>query len=58
MLENSDLKEEKKFMRKIVSFVRREGRLTNGQSRAIEELWPVMGIDYSADRLKMLQNNE
>ena len=50
MLENSDLKEEKKFMRKIVSFVRREGRLTNGQSRAIEELWPVMGIDYSADR--------
>ena len=50
MLENSDLKEEKKFMRKIVSFVRREGRLTNGQSRAIEELWPVMGIAYSADR--------
>ena len=46
MLENSDLKEEKKFMRKIVSFVRREGRLTNGQSRAIEELWPVMGIGF------------
>ncbi len=38
-------------MRKIVSFVRREGRLTAGQSRALEELWPVMGIEYQEQPL-------
>lgn len=38
--------EEVKFMRKIVSFVRREGRLTNGQKNALDEMWPKLGIDY------------
>lgn len=33
-------------LRRIVSFVRREGRLTRGQSRALEELWPVYGVEY------------
>ena len=31
--------------RRIRSFVRREGRLTKGQQRALEELWPVYGIE-------------
>jgi len=37
--------EQSPFMRRIRSFVRREGRLTTGQLRAIEEQWPAFGID-------------
>ena len=33
--------------RPIRSFVMRTGRMTPGQSRALEELWPRFGIDYS-----------
>ncbi|HEY5644149.1 MAG TPA: tRNA (guanosine(46)-N7)-methyltransferase TrmB [Woeseiaceae bacterium] len=32
--------------RTIRSFVRRTGRLTPSQARALEELWPRYGIDY------------
>jgi len=31
---------------RIRSFVRREGKLTRGQARALETLWPRYGIDY------------
>lgn len=31
-------------LRRIRSFVRREGRLTRGQQRALEELWPRFGL--------------
>lgn len=31
--------------RRIRSFVRREGRLTAGQQRALEELWPEFGLE-------------
>lgn len=31
--------------RQVRSFVRREGRLTVGQSRALEQLWPVYGVE-------------
>ena len=31
--------------REIRSFVLREGRLTRAQARALEELWPVYGLD-------------
>lgn len=31
--------------RRVRSFVRREGRLTPGQSRALEHLWPDFGLD-------------
>jgi len=34
-----------KIIRPIRSFVRREGRLTAGQSRALDELWPRFGIE-------------
>ena len=46
--------EDGKFMRKIRSFVRREGRLTKGQEKALEELWPVMGIDFAPQPLDMV----
>lgn len=32
----------------IRSFVRREGRLTPAQRRALEELWPRFGLDFTA----------
>lgn len=34
------------YISKVKSYVKREGRLTNGQGRALEEYWPTMGIDY------------
>lgn len=34
-------------MRTIKSFVRRSGRLTPSQDRALRDLWPDFGIDYS-----------
>lgn len=39
--------DEEKHLRRIRSFVRREGRLTKGQERALTMLWPVMGIEYA-----------
>jgi len=41
--------------REIRSFVRREGRMTDSQKRALEELWPRFGVDETASRLKSLQ---
>ena len=38
--------------RRIRSFVRREGRLTTGQRRALEHLWPLYGIE-GEDRLDL-----
>lgn len=37
--------EEKTLFRRIRSFVKREGRLTTGQARAIKELFPLYGLD-------------
>jgi tRNA (guanine-N7-)-methyltransferase len=34
--------------RTVRSFVRRTGRMTEAQSRALDELWPAYGIEYSA----------
>ena len=34
--------------RSVRSFVRRAGRLTASQERALEELWPRYGLDYEA----------
>lgn len=36
-----------KHIRTIRSFVKREGRLTQGQQQAIETQWPKYGVDYS-----------
>lgn len=37
--------------RTIRSFVRRAGRITVSQQRALDELWPVFGIPYAPDLL-------
>ena len=49
--ENAEGLGEQKYMRKIRSFVKREGRMTNRQSTAIENLWPTMGVDYQEKML-------
>lgn len=41
------------FLRQIKSYVRREGRLTAGQQRALETLWPLYGIDYSEQPINL-----
>ncbi len=38
-------------LRRIRSFVRRQGRLTQGQQHALDQYWPVQGIDYTATPL-------
>ena len=37
--------------RRIRSYVLREGRLTQGQQRAFEQLWPDFGIPFDGNRL-------
>lgn len=51
----AEFNEDGKYLRKIRSFVLREGRLTNGQAQAIEELWPTMGLNYSSEALDLNQ---
>ena len=41
------------FMRPVRSFVLRAGRLTEGQKRALDELWPVYGIDEGTCQLDL-----
>ncbi|AZI52218.1 tRNA (guanosine(46)-N7)-methyltransferase TrmB [Pantoea agglomerans] len=36
-------------LRRIRSFVRRQGRLTKGQQQALDTLWPVMGVEYQSE---------
>ncbi|MCW9015055.1 MAG: tRNA (guanosine(46)-N7)-methyltransferase TrmB [Gammaproteobacteria bacterium] len=38
---------EPKYLRTIRSFVKREGRLTPGQQKALDELWPKFGVEYT-----------
>ena len=38
--------QEGKYIRKVRSFVKREGRLTNAQARALEEHWPTLGLNH------------
>ena len=39
--------------RRIRSFVRREGRLTDGQQRALDEHWPIYGLDRENGQLDL-----
>ena len=39
------MSEENKYLRRIRSFVKREGRLTEGQERALNELFPLYGLE-------------
>ena len=40
---------------KVKSYVKREGRLTKAQQRAIDEFWPTMGIDYQNAPLNLTE---
>ncbi len=35
------------YVSKVKSFVKREGRLTKAQEKALEDHWPTKGIDYA-----------
>lgn len=41
------------FRREIKSFVRREGRMTEAQKRAFEQLWSRYGLEHSGARLDL-----
>ena len=43
--------DEQKHMRKIRSFVKREGRMTHRQQTATDTLWATMGIDFNKELL-------
>ncbi len=44
-----------KKIRQVRSFVLREGRLTNAQEKAINDLWPSLGIDYKVEQLDLAE---
>ena len=44
--DNAEPVKKQRYMRKIRSFVKREGRMTNRQQTAIDTLWATMGVDY------------
>lgn len=46
-------KDANELHRRVRSFVRRGGRLTEAQQRALDELWPGYGIEFSAERLPL-----
>jgi len=39
--------QEGKYIRKVRSFVKREGRLTKGQAKALALYWQTMGLNYA-----------
>jgi len=43
------------YIRKIQSFVKREGRLTTGQAKALENHWSDMGLEHQAGRQDFAQ---
>lgn len=51
----AEFNEEGKYLRKVRSFVLREGRLTKGQATAIEQQWSLMGLDYSLEPLDLVK---
>lgn len=53
--QNPQPEKEGVYLRKIRSFVKREGRLTKGQARAIETNWPAMGLSVDTGMLDFNQ---
>ena len=39
------------YISKVKSYVKREGRLTKGQARALDSFWPVMGLTIEQGKL-------
>lgn len=57
---NNRTVEKQKYIRKIRSFVKREGRITHRQQTAIDRLWPDFGVDYQPsliDFSKLFKND-
>lgn len=46
-----EAKQAGKYIREVKSYVKREGRLTNGQASAIENHWNSLGVDYKHKNL-------
>lgn len=46
-----EFNEEGRALRRIRSFVRRQGRLTKGQQHALDNYWPVMGVEYQTEQV-------
>ncbi|PKH25024.1 tRNA (guanosine(46)-N7)-methyltransferase TrmB [Enterobacterales bacterium CwR94] len=42
-------------LRRIRSFVRRQGRLTKGQQQALDTLWPEMGVEFTSQPLDLVE---
>lgn len=42
------------YISKVKSYVKREGRLTKGQGRALETYWPEMGVEYTGEALDLI----
>ncbi len=49
MTKNDELSDKKPHTRSIRSFVLRQGRMTEGQTRAFDTLWPQYGIELDVD---------
>ena len=45
--------EEKTFIRRIRSFVKRQGRLTLGQQRALDHLFPIYGLELQDETINL-----
>jgi tRNA (guanine-N7-)-methyltransferase len=43
------------YIRKIQSFVKREGRLTSGQAKALEQYWPTLGLKHQDGKVNVEQ---
>ncbi len=41
------------YIAKVKSFVKREGRLTKAQAKALDEQWPIMGLDADSTALDL-----
>jgi len=48
-----DVADNSRRPRTVRSFVRRAGRMTAAQKRALQTLWPVYGIDYRPEELDL-----
>lgn len=49
----AELAKESCQLRRIRSFVRRQGRLTKGQQRALAEVWPLMGVEFRPSMIEL-----
>ncbi|MGQ4275447.1 tRNA (guanosine(46)-N7)-methyltransferase TrmB [Pseudidiomarina sp. E22-M8] len=50
----NEAQEQGRYIRKIRSFVKREGRLTKGQAAALERSWPTMGLKHEDGKLDLV----